>query len=259
MPDIPAPMMRKRIAVVFSFDPDSLVSDRVPRSERSRAPSRHPVGRGIPGQVARGGHRSLLPQSEERFTTNLPAQSYANGRATSSGQPLVARRAWTRLAPIVGGLATSVTIRIKGKLNGCVDLTNPGVRIDSGSFRGTLVGTTNDCLALTTTQPAVGSLIYRWNANRDTPILQRSSAQAVSALSGSAFVPTTVNPAFSGNSYLAFTLGTGLVTGAFTGGDAGATSTNVLVTSESNRFIAVNCTPPGIKTLHIGIGSMILR
>lgn len=158
------------------------------------------------------------------------------------------------------GLATSVAFQIKGKLSGCVDLTTSAVRIDSGTFRGTIVGTTNDCNALTTVQPAVGSLSYRWKANPATPILQRTSSQSVSTLAGAFLQLATMNPAFGGTAYLSFTLGTGLVTGAFSGGDAGATSSNALVTSESNRSFAVSCNPPAsLKTIHIGVGVITLR
>lgn len=156
--------------------------------------------------------------------------------------------------------ATAVTVKIKGKLSGCVDLTNPGLVIDSGTFQGTLVGTTNDCLALTTNQPFTGSLSYRWQANKETPITPTSSIQTVNDMTGGSFAPAPVDQAFTGVSYFSFTLGTDAVTGAFTGGDAGATTTNIAVTSENSSFFTTSCAlPGGIKTLHIGIGTITLQ
>ncbi len=160
-----------------------------------------------------------------------------------------------------GGTASSVRIRIKGTLAGCVDLTNPRVTIDSGSFHGTLVGTTNDCFALTARQPLTGSLTYRWKANAETPIVPTSSVQSVEFLSGASFAPAPVLPALSGASYLALTLGSGRVTGAFTGGDAGAASRSVVVTSESATVFTSQCgvLGAGVRTLHFGIGSITLQ
>jgi len=160
-----------------------------------------------------------------------------------------------------GGSATSVRVRIKGKLAGCVDLTNPRVIIDSGTFQGTLVGTTNDCFALTKGQPLTGSLTYRWKASAETPIEPTSSVQAVDSLSGVAFAPAPLHPGLGGVNYLALTLGGGLVTGAFTGSDAGATSRTVLVTSESGTFFTSQCGTlgAGIRALHFGLGAITLQ
>ena len=159
-----------------------------------------------------------------------------------------------------GGTATSATIKIKGKLSGCVDITNPAVLIDSGTFQGTLTGTTSDCFALTGTQPAAGSLVYRWKANVETPIQQSSSIQTVRDITGAVFRPVLADPAFGEGAYLSFALGTGGVTGAFAGGDAGASSKGVLITSESNHFFNTACAPSaaGIRTLHLGIGTILL-
>lgn len=156
------------------------------------------------------------------------------------------------------GSANSVAIKVKGKLYGCVDLTHPTVIIDSGSFRGMLSGTTNDCMRLTGTQPLQGSLTYKWNANPATPILQTSSVQTVTSWSRATFAPALVNPTFGATNYLNYTLGTGLLRGAFTGGDAGATSQNASVSSENNQFFIANCGSGGIKTIHTGLGTITL-
>lgn len=159
------------------------------------------------------------------------------------------------------GAATAVRIRINGKLAGCVDLTDPRVTIDSGTFQGTLVGTTNDCFALTERQPLSGTLTYRWRASAETPITPTSSVQTIDSLAGASFAPAPILPGLSGASYLALTLGSGRVTGAFTGGDAGASSRSVVVTSESATFFTSHCgvRGAGIRTLHFGIGSITLQ
>lgn len=157
------------------------------------------------------------------------------------------------------GTATHVRIRIKGKLDGCVNITNPRVVIESGTFHGTLAGTTNGCLALTDGMPLAGSLTYRWKAGAETPILQTSSVQVVDSLGGFGFAPAPISPAFAGTAYFGFTLGTGPVTGAFTGGDAGATSSNVAVTSESATVFTARCGAAGIKRLDVGIGTITLQ
>lgn len=160
---------------------------------------------------------------------------------------------------VFAGTATTVRMKIKGKLDGCAVVTNPSLLIDSGTFQATLVLPTNDCMALTSTQAVTGSVRYRWKANRETPIVPTASAQDVSSLTGFAFDAGLVAQGLAGASYLGLTLGTGAVSGAFTGGDAGATSSVLAVTSESSTFFIGACGTPGIKTLHLGIGSIALR
>jgi hypothetical protein len=157
------------------------------------------------------------------------------------------------------GTATTVRMKIKGKLDGCAVVTNPSVLIDSGTFQGTLVLPTNECTALTSAQAVTGSLTYRWKANPETPIVPTASVQEVSRLTGSPFDAGLAADGFGGASYLGLTLGTGAVSGAFTGGDAGATSSVVAVTSENSTYFVATCGTPGVKTLHLGIGSIALR
>jgi hypothetical protein len=158
-----------------------------------------------------------------------------------------------------GGTATTVRMKIKGKLDGCEVVTNPSVLIDSGTFQGTLVLPSNECMALTSSQPVTGSISYRWKANPETPIVPTTSAQEVGRLTGSPFEAALAAEGFGGASYLGLTLGTTSVSGAFTGGDAGATSSAVVVTSENSIFFVATCRTPGIRTLHLGIGSIALR
>jgi hypothetical protein len=158
------------------------------------------------------------------------------------------------------GSAQPVTIKVKGTLGGCVDNTNGAVIIDKGSFSGTLTGNSNNCTSLLGTNPATGSLSFKWTANKATPIAQTSSTQAVSTITGNLFAPAASDPAFGAAAYAEFSLGTGAVTGAFTGGDAGATSSNVTVTQQDINTFTTLCTPPakGIKTLNFGIATITL-
>jgi hypothetical protein len=158
------------------------------------------------------------------------------------------------------GAANRATIRVKGKLAGCVDTTNPSVLIASGSFSGTLTGETNNCSALSGTQPVHGTIVYSWKADPTTPLLQTSSVQTVNGITGQLFHPSPSDPAFAGAAYGSFALGTASVTGAFTGGDGGVTSTSIAVTSEDIGLFNTLCAPPaaGIKTLHIGIAKLTL-
>jgi len=158
------------------------------------------------------------------------------------------------------GSASSVAIKVKGTLGGCVDNTNGAVIIDSGSFSGTLTGTSNNCTALLGTNPATGTLTFKWKANKATPILQTSSVVTVTTITGGLLAP---GGAFGAANYAQFSLGTSGVTGAFTGGDAGATSSNTNVTSEDAGAFNTMCTngdgvKSGIKVLHIGLGTVTL-
>jgi hypothetical protein len=157
------------------------------------------------------------------------------------------------------GTATSVRMKIKGKLDGCEVVTKPEVLIDSGTFQGTLVLPTNECMTLTSTQAVTGSLTYRWKANLETPIVPTASVQEVSRLTGFPFDAGLAIEGFGGASYLGLSLGASSVSGAFTGGDAGATSSVAAVTSENSTFFVATCRTPGIRTLHLGIGSIALR
>jgi hypothetical protein len=61
-------------------------------------------------------------------------------------------------------------------------------------------------------------------------------------------------------SYGQFSLGTSSVTGAFTGGDDGATSSNVSLTSQDIVEIVSECaSPTGLKKLNVGSGQLKLQ
>jgi hypothetical protein len=159
------------------------------------------------------------------------------------------------------GTASSVTFRISGKVSGCVDTTNPEVVIRSATISGTLTGVSNNCDVLSGTTPAVGKLLYRWTADPTTPIQQTASTQDVSTLTTSLFVPGTLAPGFGSARYAAFALGTGTVTGAFTGADDGALSSNIFVTNEDHAAIATLCSSAGkgVAAFHTGESAFSLQ
>jgi hypothetical protein len=168
-------------------------------------------------------------------------------------------------------------IAIKGKLTACIDNTDAGVRIDSGTFSGTLHDPTSFCDDLITTFQApvveTGSLIYRWKANRTTPIRPTLSTQVVNSRTSDLYDPAAgVEPSTSGGTfgsnvaskYVALSFGTASVKGAFTGGDSGVGSSNIIVSRETFHLIHTLCdvgVPPGtgFKTLNFAIGTVTLQ
>lgn len=153
---------------------------------------------------------------------------------------------------VTGGTATSVVMHVKGLVAGCT-VSGPNVAsILSGKLSGQLAGTSNECLLLSA--PLTGTLTIRWKAAKATPILQTSSTSSVTNVSFGVF------SAPWGAAYGRITLGTSGVTGAFTGGDQGATSSNVSVTSQDVGEIIAECgSPTGSKKLDIGLGQLKLQ
>jgi hypothetical protein len=90
------------------------------------------------------------------------------------------------------------------------------------------------------------------------PIAQTSSTMTVTSISGSIFSP---GGSFGGASYFQFSLGTSGVTGAFTGGNGGSTSTNTFVTSQdlTVALVANACSGAGVKAVNLGLGTVTLQ
>jgi hypothetical protein len=153
---------------------------------------------------------------------------------------------------VVGG-GVPATISIKGKLTGCT--TNaPGVTSISGSIKGTLTVPTNDCTGI---GAASGTLTFKWKAS---PGLL-DSVSTVTVNMGSATPGLFVlGPASYGQLQLGNPPGAALsVSGSFTGGDGGATSTgNLIFSQDSNAFVEL-CSGAGIKELNIGVGTITLQ
>src|SRR5262249_54197966 len=126
------------------------------------------------------------------------------------------------------------------------------VTILSGKLRGRVASTSNECITLA--EPLTGSIAIRWKADKATPILQTSSTLAITDVTFDGFAAPW------GVSYGRFSLGTSSVTGAFTGGDGGASSSNVSLTSQDLVEIVSECaSPTGSKTLNVGSGQLKLQ
>src|SRR5262245_16176116 len=153
---------------------------------------------------------------------------------------------------VIGGTATSTTMRVKGSVAGC---TVPGphvVSILSGKLSGKVEATSNECVTLS--QPLTGTITIKWEADKATPILQTSSTFNVTGVTFGGF------NAPWGVTYGQFSLGTSGVTGAFTGGDNGATSSNVSLTGQDIAEILAECgSPTGLKKLNVGLAQFTLK
>ena len=156
-----------------------------------------------------------------------------------------------------GGAATATSIAIKGTVEGCQVFSGNTATVLSGKFSGTLVGTTNDCSeVLSFPSSQVGTLTFTWKADPATPLLQTKSIVTVSTMSGTT---TDLGGIVGGATFVRLVLGTSGVSGAFTGGDGGASSSNAFLTSEDVfGSITQQCATTGIKLIHLGLGSITL-
>jgi hypothetical protein len=153
---------------------------------------------------------------------------------------------------VIGGTATSEKMTVKGSLAGCTVTGQPAITILSGKLRGRVASTSNECIVLAA--PLTGSITMKWKADKATPILQTSSTIGITDVTFGGFAAPW------GSSYGQFSLGTSSVTGAFTGGDGGAASSNVSLTSQDLVEIVAECaSAKGLKTLNIGSGQVKLQ
>jgi hypothetical protein len=153
---------------------------------------------------------------------------------------------------LTGGTATKAVMAVTGSVAGCTVTGLHSVSILSGKLSGKVTATSNECVSLF--HPLTGTITINWTADKTTPILQTSSTMNITNVSFGTF------SAPWGTSYGQFSLGTSGVTGAFTGGDNGATSSNVALTSQDIGEILAECgSPTGIKTLNTGLGQITLQ
>jgi len=160
--------------------------------------------------------------------------------------------AWFKPSLVIGGTATSTGMRVKGSVAGCTVAGPSSPSILSGKLSGKIAGTSNECITLA--EPLTGTLKIKWKADETTPILPTSSMLNVTNVSFTGFLAPW------GASYGQFSLGTSGVTGAFTGGDNGATSSNVSLTSQDIGEILAECgSSTGLKQLNTGLGHITLK
>ena len=163
-------------------------------------------------------------------------------------------------ALMAGGTIVGGVVKIKGSLSGCTT-NNGGITSITGSFKGELASTTtNDCTNLVGPTTNTGTIIVKWKA---VPALTNStSTVTISAGSAVGGLFTGVPPGVYGQFDLGNPPGVALaVTGAFTGGDGGATSTaRVITTQDALGSLASQCaSPKGLKSLNIGLGTITLQ
>jgi hypothetical protein len=159
-------------------------------------------------------------------------------------------------ALLVGGTATSEEVLVKGSLDGCVATGPTPVTIQPGSkFVGTFTSSTNDCVALITSQTPTGSLTIKWKSSPG--LTETKSVVTPAAIQG---VVYSSDP--WGADYPALLIGGPgtTVTGSFAGTDGGDSSLLTIVASESFDAMVNAClTPTGLKLMHIGLGNLTLQ
>ena len=102
--------------------------------------------------------------------------------------------------------------------------------------------------------PLSGAITIKWKADKTTPIAPASTTMTITDVRFTGF--TTPWGALQGQ----FSLDTGGLTGAFTGGDGGATSSNASVTSQDIGEILAACgSPGGLGRIDTGMGQIKLQ
>jgi len=190
------------------------------------------------------------------------------------------------------GGTTPNTITLTAKSQDCTDTTagiynkttNPtGVSLKSVAFSGKLTSSNNDCLGLQGLSTSTsGSVPGAWATNPSTPaLLNTKSTLTVTQTWGGTFNDGGVTSPSSdsdswGGTYGFFAIGSAAsgnavgsgqsfttaptVTGSFTGGNSGHTSTFNANTSQSEGELGTLCfSAAGIKTIAFGIGGVTLQ
>jgi hypothetical protein len=179
---------------------------------------------------------------------------------------------------LVPGGTSPNTITIKATLDGCDDLDDVAtdntntVSIAPSKVSGTLNSTTNDCQGLVgPSTGTTGPTITSWKTNAKElgtglPYPKIYDSVGGIGLAGKAATTMTVTQTFGGTytatwgaGYGFFQIGPGfttapVVTGAFTGGNAGAGTVFEGTTGQSTTASALACFGKGIKLLNFGIG-----
>jgi hypothetical protein len=172
--------------------------------------------------------------------------------------------------PLVIGGTSADAITVKATISGCS--TPAAVTIASGSISSTINSATNDCLGLSgLSTSTTGNLVAKWKtATGSSKITPTTSTLHVAQTNGAQFNSGT--PAGDqdtwGGVYGLFQIGSDAghggtlapsVTGAFTGGNGGATSNVDATTGQDVGAIATMCFGAGVKTLNFGIGQTTLQ
>jgi hypothetical protein len=194
--------------------------------------------------------------------------------------------------PLVLGGTSANTVTLSIKSLSCASpsagvydaITNPtGISVKQMSAKGILNSTTNDCTGLQGLSTGTsGTVPMKYSMNSGTPALDnpKTSDLAVTQTWGGQFndggvtSPATASAPWVGN-YGWFAIGTAAsgrtlgsselyttapsITGAFTGGDGGATTIFQGATVESSGTLFNACFTTGIKGITFSIGSVTLQ
>ena len=160
-------------------------------------------------------------------------------------------------ALVLGGSTPSVA-SIKGTLSGCTATPNdgnPAVTVTSGSVKGSLSTSTNDCLSLLGPSTSTGTITITW---KTTPALV-SKTTTITVHSGNVS-GGTANPFTDLATYGLFGITGTTQSGSFGGGDSGASSFTNALTVQGVGALTPQCTPPskGLKAITLGSGEVSL-
>jgi hypothetical protein len=161
-----------------------------------------------------------------------------------------------------GSPTGSNQINIKVTLDGCTDTTNANAKIGASKLKGT-ISTNNgtQCVGLFGPSNVSASTTVKWKAQSGTPkLVMTGNVPAASTVTINQTAGSTYNSDTWGATYGAFavTAGHAGVSGAFTGGNGGATSTFTATTGQDVGALGNACAGKGLKSLNFGIGGITL-
>lgn len=161
--------------------------------------------------------------------------------------------------PLTLGGTSANQISIKLVADGCSDTDDGSLVLAPAKIAGTLNSNTSDCAGLVgLSTGTTGSVTASWKTAKTSPakITPTSSTETITQNFGGTFS----NPWGVGGGYGLFQIGTAYgtaapsVTGAFTGGDGGASSEFAGTTGQSTSGILSQCISGGLKAITFGIG-----
>jgi hypothetical protein len=142
----------------------------------------------------------------------------------------------TAVRVVKGGAATPAAVKIKGSLASCSVSGVGGMfppLVSSGTFSRTLAAASNDCAAVLGLEPLTGTLTFKWKADPTTPLAEVEHVD------------------HDGDRRQRFTGGLGGVLGS-------PLSDNVITSEDIDAFFNGCASSKGVRTLHIGIGTLRL-
>jgi len=162
-------------------------------------------------------------------------------------------------ALLIGGSTPSVA-SIKGTLSGCAATpndSNPAVTVVSGSVKGALSTSSNDCLSLLGPSSATGTITITWKVGTGQKLTNNKTVITVS--NGNVSGGTT-NPFGDAATYGLFNISGTTQSGAFGGTDNGASSFTKALTVQGVGALTPQCTPgsKGLKAINLGSGEVSL-